>query len=561
MLNLKRLLLLIAILAVAAVDICLYWNSHLYYRAKNKVEDTEKKITVLEKANIIYPFNDRVFYELGKAYFDLGVSSLEEKALRDTYFRKSIENFSKSLRINPASFFSHFSFAQSLLYMSYISPSSNINYHDEYKKAALLTGHNPQIFYEVGKILLSRWPALSEKERDFSLELLEKILIKKDKEKLQTIMQIWDLNVKDYEAMERILPEDSRVYRMYAQFLGEKSLSLEIRQKMLARAEFLDFLKVKEVHDSALRDLQYYQLRDAFRQFKHCLNSLKRINFYQGFTPKELINLSEFRSLYKSVNLNLAKCLLEEGHKLTEVESYLRTYLELEDELPAIRELEAFLRDRDLIRKGLEAKFDDLERLSFQIFLYFKNIRYRDIVRIGRLLQQSFIVVPEERKRDFVEVLQLVGDSFQKIDFVYDAGEFYQKALDQDPDNLKTLLRMRQNYEWLNYDEKVKEINERIKKLLTSEEIIPKNPLISKGRKYSQTLILDGKNINLYLQFKIDNEGINPLISVFFNGRVVWENYLKEDIITIPLETRVGKNTLMVSPVNRPINLVRITYK
>jgi len=113
----------------------------------------------------------------------------------------------------------------------------------------------------------------------------------------------------------------------------------------------------------------------------------------------------------------------------------------------------------------------------------------------------------------------------------------------------------------LNYDEKVKEINEKIKKLLTSEEIIPKNPLINKGKKYSQTLILDGKNINLYLQFKIDNEGINPLISVFFNGRVVWENYLKDEIITIPMETRVGKNTLMVSPVNRPISLVRITYE
>jgi len=51
---------------------------------------------------------------------------------------------------------------------------------------------------------------------------------KKDKEKLQATMQIWDLNVKDYEAMEKILPEDSRVYRMYAQFLGEESLSFSM---------------------------------------------------------------------------------------------------------------------------------------------------------------------------------------------------------------------------------------------------------------------------------------------------------------------------------------------
>jgi hypothetical protein len=58
-------------------------------------------------------------------------------------------------------------------------------------------------------------------------------------------MQIWDMNVKDYGVMEKILPEYAEIYRMYAQFLGEKSLSLTERHKILARAEFLEFEKAK----------------------------------------------------------------------------------------------------------------------------------------------------------------------------------------------------------------------------------------------------------------------------------------------------------------------------
>ncbi|GAG56694.1 unnamed protein product, partial [marine sediment metagenome] len=211
----------------------------MYYRAEGNIEDIDKKIKILERANQIYPSNGLVFYELGKAYFDLGIQNLHDRVLSESYLRKSIESYSRSIKINPTSLFSHFNFAQSLLYMSFFYPSSDISYHDEYRKAALLAGHNHQIFYEVGKIYLSIWPEISEKDKDFTFDILRKIASGKEREKLQNLMQIWDLNVKDYAVMEKILPEDAVVYRFYARFLGEKSLSLEKRQEMLARAEFM----------------------------------------------------------------------------------------------------------------------------------------------------------------------------------------------------------------------------------------------------------------------------------------------------------------------------------
>lgn len=578
---LKRIILIFAVIVIGGINILIYWNSHLYYRSE-KIEDNEKKIKILERANWIFPSNDLVFYEMGKANFDLGIESLNDKALSEAYLRKSIESFARSIKINPASFFSRFNFAQSLLYMSYISPAFDINFYDEYRKAALLAGHNSQVFYEVGKIFLSRWPELSEKDREFTLEILRKIMSGKEREKLQTLMQIWDLNVKDYDVMEKILPEDAAVYRLYARFLGEKSLSPEIRQEMLARAEFLEFERAKSDYHSGENEFLYFRLKEAIKHFESCVNTLERISFYQSLSRQALIDSSEFVDLQKSALLNLAKCLLEEGRELGEVEGYLRRYLGMEDGVAAVGGLESYLRDRGLIEEKLGASFDDLDRVSFQMLLSFKQNRYRDIMRVGRLLRESFVVVPEAREDSFVKILQVVGDSYQKADYIYDALELYQKALEVDSDNLETLLRIRRNYERLNEEEKIREIEEQIEKLLAPGETVPKNSMIYRGRSFSHALSLDGKKIILDLHFGDGRErieGVVPLISVFFNGRVVWDDYLKikeeeveeeeeregrgevDKVLSLSLKSKIGKNMLVAVPVNRSVNLLKITCR
>ena len=556
----KRVVLIFALVVVAGVDILIYWNSHLYYRAKD-IEDNEKKIEILERANQFYPLNDIVFYELGKAYFDLGNRNLNDKAKSDNYLRESIQNFNRSIRTNPASYFSHFRLAQSLLFMSYLSPSLDVNPYEEYKKVATLLGHNHRILYEVGKILLSRWSELSEEEKDFAIEILRKIGRGKDRDKLRTIMHIWELNVKEYGIIEKILPEDAQIYRMYAKFLGEKSLSVEEGQRILARAEFLEFEKANGEYNSGENEFLYFRVREALEHFKSCLNILEKIKFYQNLTQQNLIDHSEFSRLRKSAFMNLAKCHLEEGRELKEVQGYLLKYLALEDKVSAVGELESYLRDRGLVGEKLDESFDNLDRLSLQLLLYFKQNRYRDIVRMGRLLQQSFVVVPEEKREDYVKILQLVGDSYQKIDYIYDAGEFYQKALEIEPGNIDTLLRICQNYERLNEDGKIREIKKRIDKLMSPTEIVLKNLTINKGRSFSRTLILDGRKIILDLHFKNSREEISPLITVFFNERVVWENYLKEEVISIPLESKVGENVIQVVAINRAVDLIGLRWK
>lgn len=556
---LKKILFILALFVVAVANIFIYWNQRLYYQAE-RIEENEKKIEILERANQFYPSNDLVFYELGKAYFDLGIRSLNNKTKSSAYLQESIKSFKRSVRINPASQFSHFNLGQSLRYMSFFSPSLDVNCYDEYKKAAILVDHNSQIFYDVGKIFLSRWSELSEENKSFTLEILRKLVGGKDREKLWSIMQTWEMNVKNYDVMEKILTEDPQIFRIYAEFLGEKSLSLEKRQGALADAEFLEFERAKSEHNSGENEFLYYRMKEAFNHFESCLNILERIKFYQNLTQKNLIDHSEFGELWKSVFLNLAKCHIEEGGELKEVEGYLWKYLELEDKVAAVHDLEFYLGDRSLIGEELETSFNDLDRLYFQLSLYFKQNRYRDIVRIGRLLQQSLVVVPKEKREVYVRILQLVGDSYQKVDYIYDAGELYQKALEIDPENIDTLLRIRQNYERLNEDEKLREIKERVDKLMSPEEIL-KNLTINKGRRFSDILALDGRKIILDLHFKDISERTTPLITIFFNGRVVWENYLKDEVLSLPLESKIGKNSLEIVAVNKAFSLVKLEYK
>ena len=567
----KRLFFLVAIAAVGIVNIFVYWNVHLCYLTKERIDDPEKKIRILKSANLFYPSNDSIFYELGKSYFDLGMMNLQDKAQSREYFQKSIQHFSRSLKINPASYFCHFNLAQSLLYMSYLSPAFEGNSYEEYKKAALLAGHNSQIYYEVGKIFLSLWSKLTEEDRNFTRETLKKILEKKDQQMINAVMHIWEMNVSDYRVMEEILPEDASIYKMYAKFIGEKSLSSDERQRFLAKAELLEFERAKIENSSGESQFQYYSLKKASQSFVSSLKRLEGINFYQNLAGQELINTEDFLELKKSVYLNIVKCYLEEGRDFTQAEYYLLSYLALEDEVAAVGELESFLKLRGYIKDKFGASFNDLGRFFLQTLLYFKQNRYRDIMEVGRLLEQSFVVVPEEKKEEYVKVLQLVGDSYQKVDYIYDAGEFFRKALEVDSDNLRTLLRVRQNYERLNEDEKIREIDEKKERLLTPRMIEMNKPEIKKGKESAYVLTLDGSEIILDLYFKKSEENsVKPLISVCFNDRVVWEDYLKLDermgqehyaIVSLPVMSLVGKNNLVVIPVNRSTELLKIAYR
>jgi tetratricopeptide (TPR) repeat protein len=558
--TLKKIIILVTIVVLGALDIFVYLNNHFYYRAQ-KEENIQKRIALLENSNKYCPLNDLVFYELGKSYFDLGIGSLNDMAASASSFQKSVQSLKKSILINPASPFSHFYLAQSLLNLDLFSPGKEIPFYDEFRKAALLAGEDSQIYNEVGRLFLSRWPGLSEEDRNFTLDILRKIMAGKDSDRIALILNNWELNAKDYEIMDKVLPADARVYRQYAEFLGEKFLSLEERHKYLAQAEVLDFARARRAFQSGELELGRFQTKEAFGLFKTSQDLLRGIKFYQTFvTEKDAISVSEYTELVKSTWLNLAKCRIEERAGLNEVADDLNQYLALEDQTGRVGELATYLTDRGLIPEKIDKDFSDLPLLTFELLLQFKQTKYRDIINFGRELQGSLVVVPGANKPDYVRILLLVGDSLQKVDFLYDAGDIYQKALEINPNNLGTLLRIRQNCDRLNEERKLGEINKAIEKLEAPPELDFQNLLLNKGIMFSRSLVLEGQKIALDLQFQNDEKRQEPLISVFFNNRVVWDEYLKNGVISLSLETKPGENTLQIVPVNQSVSLAKLTY-
>jgi len=558
----KAGLLAVLVVAVAAAAL-MYWSQHLTYKAM-KQEDAALRVAVLEKAAAFWPLNDRAFYELGKAHFDYAYQNLDDVDLGKDHFRRSARRFRQSLRLNPADFYGHYNYGRTLFHLDFLLPAEDFDFVREYKKAADLTGHRSEIYYQVGKMLLSQWNDLSGEDRAFTTGILKKIAARGNREQFTRIMHTWEMNVGDYAVMGQILPDDAALLRMYAEFLGEKSLDQRERHNVLALAEHLDFQRAGEEFSRAEYHFRYYRPRQAAPLYRRCLDILEGIAFYQGLTGRSPIDAAEYADMMMASNLKLAQCEIMQGRGLEEVEGYLRAYLSLSEKVADASELESYLVENRLIGERLEDSLNDLGLLSFHCLLYLKQNHYRDVKNIGEMLERSFVVVPEEDKEDYIQVLRWVAKAHQITGYFYDASDFYERALELDEGNVATLLDMRQNYERLNDEREMARIDRRLEELLAPREMLFRDKTIGKGQPFQQPMTLDGSRVSLSLVFASGEEGesrVVPLVSVHWNGRVVWEDYLREDTVILSLETEQGENRLEVRPVNRDVRLSRILWR
>ena len=557
----KKILLLAALAAVAVLQAAVYWNVHLFYRARDGAADPAAKVSILAAAARLYPWNDQVWFELGKTCFGQGAEALGNPPVRDAAMAESVRDFTRALALNPGSAAAHFQFAQSLQYMSYLSLGAPVPYFDEFKKAASLTGHNSQVYLEVGKVLLARWESLRPEEREFTLDILRKMLAGKSPERLRELLEIWCLHGQDGTVIEKILPEDAGCLRAYAAFLGEKSLSLETREKALAKAESLDFLQARSEFDRGQRSLEYGQADEAADRGKACLKLLESISFYQTLGREALIDAGEFADLRKNACLLMAKSQIEKTRSLSDPDRYLETYLALENEPAAFGELEKYLADRGLIgnEEPVASRPRDLRTVALELGLDFKQNRYRDITTAGERLEKSALVIPEAGRAYYARILRLVGDSYMKMDDIYQAESYFLKSLSVGPEDLDGLTRLEQCYGRLNDDANVAAVRRRIDALLTPAELdLGRRPL-RKGEPVRIPLVCDKTPLALTVAFESPRPGSRPLLTVYFNGRVVREGYGEAGTLSFSVTPSAGTNSLVLETATEPVTLIKIS--
>ena len=557
----KKILLLFGLGALVIFQGAIAWNARLYWKAKAPAASPEARIRLLRRADAAYAWNDLVPFELGKAYFERGAEALGNPAERDALFSQAVGSFLRSLRLNPGSPEVHFHFAQTLLYMSYLSLPVPVPYFEEYKKAAELTGHNSQIYFEVGKVLLARWETLSAAEKEFTLDILRKMLSGKNEERLLDLLETWNLEVRDTSLLDRILPEDAGLLRAYARFLGEKSLALEARQAALARAENLDFLRAKNELDLGRREAEVFRNAEASAHYARALEALGAIKFYQALAGRELFDPREYAEVHKLARRLLAMNRIEETRSLADADGTIAAYLALEDQFTDLGEFEAFIKERGLLGEGPMAASPakDLQTLAFRMELDFKQNRYRDIVRVGDLLASSSLVISPSGKASYVRILGLIGESYLKLDYIYEAEKYFRMALEIEPVNLGVLLGVERCYDRLNDEDKAAKARRTIDRLVAPGKIDLSGRLLRKGESFREVLVTDGRPRTIRVEFAPAAAGSHPLAAVFFNGRVVWEGTADAGSASFPASPRPGGNSLEIAAVSDSVGLAGIS--
>jgi tetratricopeptide (TPR) repeat protein len=559
----KKTGLILALAVLAVVQTAVYWNAHLFYRALDGAADPGEKMRLLGLAARIYPWNERVYFELGRVSFERGAESMAESRLRDEAIRDSARYFLKSLWLDPASAAAHLHLAQSLQYMDYLSLPMPVPYFEEYKKAASLTGHNSQVHAEVGRVLLARWESLRPEEKDFTLDLLKKVLAGKDPARLRDILEIWYLGGRDEAVIDQILPEDSGLARAYAEFLGEKSLSLEARERALARAESLDFASARNELEAGQRNLESFESEQAAAHASACLKLLGSIAFYQGLVRGEMIDPREYAQVRKAAHLLLAKSRIEQTGTLDDPDSSMATYVAQEDQPLSVGGFEQFLRERGLLEGDGSAasRPKDLRVLALEMSLDFKQNRYRDITKAGEILERSTFIIPEAGRAYYARILGLIGDSYMKLDYLYEAEKFYLKALSAGPEKPEDLLRLERCYARLNNDRKLAEVHTRLDALLLPPRVSLGGRPLEKGSPVRIAIVSDGQPMSLTVSFESSRPGSRPLLAAFWNGRVVHEAYAEGNRFTFPVNPTAGTNSLVLETVNTPVTLLELERK
>jgi tetratricopeptide (TPR) repeat protein len=554
----KKILPLSGLAALVLLQAAVAWNARLYWRARATAAP-DAKIRLLRRAAAVFPWNEAVHFELGKLYFARGAEALESPAERDESFARSVASHLRSLRLNPASPAAHFELAQTLLYLSYLGRPTPVDSFGEYRRAAELTGHNSQIRYDVGKVLLGRWDILGPEEKEFAAGILAAALDGSGAERLPDLLETWSLSARDSALMDRILPEDPASLRTYAAFLGERALDPEARRMALARAEALDVAAARAELDRGRRAADEFRMAEAAEHAAAALKAMEPVRFYQALGGRKLFEPKDFEGLRKGARRLLAMSRIEETRSLSDPDGALAAYLAVEDDFTALGEFETFLKERGLLEGDEEASpFRDLRSLGFRLNLDFKLNRYRDIARIGGLLASSSLVIAPSGRSSYVRVLRLIGESNLKLDNVYEAERFYRKAIEAAPDDLDVLLGLERCYGRLNDEVRGAEVRAGIERLTSPAEIDLGGEVVPKGGTREAVLVTPGGPRRFRVDLAPSTALGGPLVAVFCNGRVAWEGIGDTGPIEFTAALPPGRTTIEIQALSGPVGLARI---
>jgi tetratricopeptide (TPR) repeat protein len=251
---------------------------------------------------------------------------------------------------------------------------------------------------------------------------------------------------------------------------------------------------------------------------------------------------------------------VEETRSLADPEGAIAAYLAAEDDFTALSEFETFVKERGLLDEDAAVSpLKDLQTWAFRMTLDFQLNRYRDIARDGGLLASSSLIIAPSGRPSYVRILRLIGESDLKLDNVYEAERYLRSALEADPQNLDVLMGLERCYRRLNEEGKAAEIKGLISRLTSPAVIELAGRVVNADGSFKLDLVTSGGPRTLRLEFAPSPEGGHPLVSIFLDGRVVWEGNGDTGSAEFPATLTPGPATLEITALGGAVSLHRIT--
>ena len=260
----------------------------------------------------------------------------------------------------------------------------------------------------------------------------------------------------------------------------------------------------------------------------------------------------------KELSRNLAFLKISKGEELTSVKGELERYLALEDDLDSLEKFIDLLRQRlksqSFLKLGPENEFIIF---YFETMVAYKKGAYRGV--IDKIPNKISIIRENQTKfpEEVAELWRITAESYLKLDYLYDALTYFEKAREIKPEDLKILLGLRKAYERLNREDKWAEISSLIKKIIQIRSERFKPVLLSPQEPRVFNLLAAEPTINLKITFDFETS-YRPLVAISLNSRVIKEVFLTTPEIEVASPAQVGENKLEITPLNIKITCLAL---
>lgn len=363
-----------------------------------------RNISFLRWSSMLSPIEAKPLLEYGFALLENS-----RKPTGKRFLGKGIYYLQKSVNSNIFNYNGHLNLGKAYLAQNSTDHSSFDMAVRAFKRAALIRGNDPRVSKDTMTILLSLWPLLNKKDKQFCTDLLGIAIGRLGREDFNSLLDAWGLYSRDITFFKGVLNKRPRFYLLAAEKLGQ----LEI--DMAARREFL--LKHANYSVAELKDLyqKYWseQPEDLLKKLKSIFSNLNKLLsiYYPGDTESKSKQKGHF-DFKKQINLDILEILFarsgwqKDSRVKEELEPFIQSYIK---DLSSIDQLKFF---GDFLTKKGYFDLSDLRVFYIKQLIPFKSGQYDSVIIDTENFKRSVSFVKKEFLKDYADILLLLTDAY-----------------------------------------------------------------------------------------------------------------------------------------------------